>query len=229
MAMKAGQALREARLQRGLDLYEVHRVTKINVESLRAMEEDRWDDVPAPGPAALLEVYAQFLGLDHAALPTEPSVRQPRSGEHTRSILIAIGFAAVVGLIIGLVGLGPLGGSNGGGGDTVATGASAQSTTTTTPTATSPVSVEITTHALVWVCLVDQHGKPIIDGLNLVRDQTVGPYDGKAFNVTFGNGKVDMTVNGDPINVPPIAEPFGYRITPDGAVRLDPADQPSCT
>ena len=37
------------------------------------MEEDRWDDVPAPVPEALLEAYARFLGLDDQALVAEPS------------------------------------------------------------------------------------------------------------------------------------------------------------
>ena len=45
--MQVGQVLREARLQRGLDLYEVKRVTKISVPALRAMEEDRWESLPA--------------------------------------------------------------------------------------------------------------------------------------------------------------------------------------
>src|SRR6266545_2429286 len=138
--MQVGQVLREARLKRGLDLYEVKRVTKISVPALRAMEEDRWDQVPAPGSEALLEAYA-----------------------------------------------------------------------------------------LVWVCLVDQSGRPVINGLNLIRDQTVGPYDGKAFDVTFGNGKVDLTVNGQPVNVPPIAAPLAYRITPEGTTRLSPSDGPTCT
>ena len=62
--MQPGQVLREARLKRGLDLYEVKRVTKISVPALRAMEEDRWEDVPAPGAETLGEIYAQFLGLD---------------------------------------------------------------------------------------------------------------------------------------------------------------------
>ena len=224
--MQVGQVLREARLKRGLDLYEVKRVTKISVPALRAMEEDRWEEVPAPGAEALLEIYAQFLGLDEQSLLAEPATREPHHGEHTRSVLLAIGFAALVGLIIGLVGLGPLGGSGGGGGGTVTTGVAAQTTTTT---ASAPVSLQISTHALVWVCLVDQRGHPVINGLNLVRDQTVGPYEGKAFDVAFGNGKVDLIVNGQPVDVPNIAAPFGFRITPDGATRLAPADQPTCT
>jgi cytoskeleton protein RodZ len=224
--MQVGHALRDARLKRGLDLYEVRRVTKISIPALRAMEEDRWDEVPAPGGEALLEVYARFLGLDEQSLLAEPSKPEPDQGEHRRGVLLVIGFAAVVGLIIGLVGLGPLGGSGNGGGTGVTTGVVVQ-TTTTTPS--SPVSIEISTHALVWVCLVDERGRPVINGLNLVRDQTVGPYDGKAFEVAFGNGKLDLTVNGQPVDVPPIAAPFGYRITPDGATRLTPADRPTCS
>ena len=219
--MQPGQVLREARLKRGLDLYEVKRVTKISVPALRAMEEDRWEDVPAPGQEALREIYARFLGLDDEAFLAEPEGRQQHHGGHTRSVLLAIGFAAVVGVIIGIVGLGS------GGGDDEATSPAVitQTTATSNP---APVSIQISTHALVWVCLVDQSGRAVINGLDLVRDQTVGPYDGRAFRVAFGNGKVDLTVNGKAVDVPPIAAPFGYRITPGGATRLAPADQPTC-
>ena len=223
--MQVGQALREARLNRGLDLYEVQRVTGISVQSLRAMEEDRWEAIPASEREARLAAYADFLDVDQELHPPEQALREPR--EHTRGVLLVVGFAAVVGLVIGLVALGPLGGSGGGGGGTVNTGVAVQTTTTTTSAA--PVSVQITTHALVWVCLVDQRGRPVINGLELVRDRTVGPYEGKAFDVGFGNGKVDLTVNGEPVDVPNIAAPFGYRITPDGATRLAPSDQPTCT
>jgi transcriptional regulator with XRE-family HTH domain len=223
--MQVGQVLREARLQRGLDLYEVKRVTKISVSSLRAMEEDRWEDLPESEAEEQLTAYADFLGLDHLVLAEQPG-RDAGPSAHTRSVLLAVGFAALVGLIIGLVGLGPLGGSGGGGGGAVTTGVAVQTTTTT---ASAPVSIQISTHALVWVCLVDHRGHPVINGLNLVRDQTVGPYNGKAFEVAFGNGKLDLTVNGQPVDVPNIAAPFGYRITPDGATRLAPSEQPTCS
>jgi Helix-turn-helix domain len=217
--MDVGQALREARLRKGLDLYEVHRVTKISVEALRAMEEDRW--TPQSAGEGDLATYARFLGLDEDLAAEEPASRDRRSDGYVRGVLFTIAFCAVVGLIIGLVGLG------GGGGTKVTTRVAPQTTTTTAPT--SPVSVEITTHALVWVCLVDQRQRPVINGLNLVRDQTVGPYNGKEFDVTFGNGKLDLTVNGQPVDVPNIAAPFGYRITPDGATRLAASEGPSCT
>ncbi len=221
--MDPGQALREARLKRGLDLYEVHRVTKISVQSLRAMEEDRWEALSAAEAEHELAVYAAFLGLEEEQLHTSPgaeSHERRRSG----STLPLIGIAAAVVVIIGVAELL----SNGGGGGTQPTTPRLETRTPTT-TPSSPVSIEITTHALVWVCLVDQRGHPVINGLNLVRDQTVGPYNGNSFVVAFGNGKVDLTVNGKPVDVPDIAAPFGYRITPDGATRLAPSAEPSCT
>ena len=68
MTTKVGQVLREARLQRGIDLYEVQRVTKVRVQTLRAMEEDRWDAVPADEAEADLSAYARFLGVDEQEL-----------------------------------------------------------------------------------------------------------------------------------------------------------------
>src|SRR6266508_6069892 len=140
--MQVGQVLREARLKRGLDLYEVKRVTKISVPSLRAMEEDRWEEVPAPGAEVLLETYAEFLELDAQSLLAEPRSQQRHAGRPRRGVLLVIGFAAVVGLIIGLVAIGPLGGG-GGESSTEATnaGSAPQITTATTPSA--PVSVEL--------------------------------------------------------------------------------------
>ncbi len=241
MRMQVGQALRKARLQRGIDLYEVQRVTKVRVQTLRAMEEDRWDAVPAAEAEADLSAYARFLGVDESELieqykptvdadePAEavPGVIEPGGRAHTpgrtRVVLAVIGFAAVVGVIIGIFAVG--GSNNSGQGGIETTGGT---TTVTTPNP-SPVSVMFQTKKLVWVCLVDQRRRPVINAQNLLAGQTVGPYNGKSFEVTFGNGSVDLTVNGQPVDVPGIAAPLGYRITPDGATRLGPADDPTCT
>src|SRR5215207_7127443 len=72
MAPQIGQALREARTERGIELSEVERVTKIRIKFLRAMEEDRWEALPAPAYArGFLSTYARFLGLDDQALVDE--------------------------------------------------------------------------------------------------------------------------------------------------------------
>ncbi len=249
--MQVGQALRAARLNRGIDLYEVQRVTKIRIQDLRAMEEDRWEAVPESDAEEELSAYARFLDLDDRELleqfrhpgerekraePVSPGAikrgdREPHGDWRPRGLLLVLGVAALVGVIIGLAVVGPLGGSSDGGGGqggTEATNASSGARTTTT-TASSPVSVQFHPTAVVWVCLIDHRERPVINGENLAADQTVGPYDGKSFDVTFGNGSVQLTVNGEPVKVPPIAAPLGYRITPDGATRLAPSDEPTCT
>jgi hypothetical protein len=239
--------LREARLNRGIDLYEVQRVTGVRVQDLRAMEEDRWEAIPAGEAEQHLSTYAGFLGLDEQALLEEyshpgehaearvspgviaPGSSEPRLHWNRGGVLAVVGVAAVVGVIIGLAVVGPFGGSgNGGKGGTAATDASSAGQATTT-TASSPVSVQLHPTAVVWVCLVDMRERPVINGETLAADQTIGPYDGNGFDVTFGNGSVELTVNGERVKVPPISAPLGFRITQDGATRLAPADEPTCT
>jgi cytoskeletal protein RodZ len=226
----------------------VQRVTGVRVQDLRAMEEDRWEAVPPDEAEERLSTYAGFLGLDEQALLEEyshpgeqaearvsPGViaagsSEPRLHWNRRSVLAVVGVAALVGVIIGLVVVGPFGGSSNGGGQSgteASNASSAQSTATTT--AASPVSVQLHPTAVVWVCLVDMRQRPVINGENLAADQTIGPYDGKGFDVTFGNGSVELTVNGESVKVPPISAPLGFRITQDGATRLAPSDEPTCT
>src|SRR4030095_13037375 len=72
MATRIGQALREARLERGIELSEVERVTKIRVKFLRAMEEERWEELPEPVYArGFLSAYARYLDLDDGPLVEE--------------------------------------------------------------------------------------------------------------------------------------------------------------
>jgi cytoskeletal protein RodZ len=252
MAPQVGQALREARTERGVELSEVERVTKIRVKFLVAMEEDRWEELPAPAYArGFLSIYARYLGLDEGALlerykstvegadSTEPipyGVVQPGQLRHSGSgrpkkpiaILIA-GLVAVVALA--LVIAGSIGGSGNGGKAAKRQGEKAAgpaSTTTTASTPPSQVSVELRATADVWVCLVTDQGRPVVNSEILTADEVRGPFDSSAFDVTFGNGSVEMTVDGEEAKVPPLAEPLGYRITPSGVHRLDPSAQPTC-
>ena len=145
-------------------------------------------------------------------------------------LLTVVGFAAVVGLIVGLAIAGASGGSGSDASPAATDATQAGSTTNTVTTGSSyTASIEFDTKKLVWVCLVDQRRRPVIDGLNLVAHQAVGPYGAKAFDVSFGNGSIELAVNGEPVDVPAIAAPLAYRITPEGATRLSPAAGPSCT
>jgi hypothetical protein len=253
MAPRVGKKLREARIERGIELYEVERVTYIRVKFLRAMEEDRWEALPAPAYArGFLSTYARFLGLDDRALldqygrttegavraePIPPTVLQPGASAGRRPIkpvaILLTGLVAAV--VLGLVIVGSLGGSDNGGdpadrrGGTAAGSATTNTTTGETPGAqASVVSLELRSTGTVWVCLVDDEDRVPVNGETLTANEVRGPFDSRAFEVTLGNGSVEMTVDGEPTEIPPVAEPLGYQITPSGVRELDPSSQPTC-
>lgn len=248
-----GQVLKDARTRRGLDLNEAERVTKIRVKLLRAMEEDRWEDLPAPVYASsFLATYARFLGLEDEPLVEQYETMAREAGRAEtippgairaggirprhrplKPILLAVaGLLALI--LVGLVIVGSLGGSGGGGaGNAKSKGAAKQQpseapTTPTTPAAASEVSLKLRSTAAVWVCLVDSDDHALL-AETVPPGEKRGPFEARAFDVTFGNGSVEMTVDGEPASVPPLAEPLGYRITTAGVHRLDPALGPTCT
>ncbi len=140
--------------------------------------------------------------------------------------------------VVGLVIVGSIGGSDDSGGSdkggkarNQGSKAAGPSTPTTTTTSTAPageVSVELRATAPVWVCLVDDGGTPVVDSETLSADEARGPFSASGFDVTLGNGSVEMTVDGEPARIPQVAEPLGYRITPTGVRKLDPSSQPTC-
>jgi cytoskeleton protein RodZ len=264
MAPTIGEKLRDARTDRGVELAEVERATKIRLKFLEAMEGDRWEELPAPVYArGFLDIYARYLGLDQQAILDEysktveaeghepipesvikpGSLRQTRPVRRFRSIKLApvakVAAGVVVLVIIGLVIVGSIGGSDDGGGKgkekktrenaTKAPGPAARTTTATSTTPSGEVSVELRATATVWVCLVDESGTPLVDSETLIANETRGPFSADGFEVTLGNGSVDMTVDGEPAQIPAAAEPLVYRITPSGLRTLDSSSAPTCT
>jgi cytoskeleton protein RodZ len=255
VAPDVGQALREARARRGIDLDEVERITKIRVKYLRAMEEDRWEVLPGAAYAiGFLSTYARFLGLDDRALIEEyrrrhqpadtgapiPQEMLPKRGEARRSwltprtvVLIGLVAAAVLGVVVVLV----LSGDSGDDGRERNRAARPRegggaATTTPAPGATTAqpdrVSLTLRSTGTVWVCLIDDRDRRLVNGETLTAAETRGPFEARAFEVTFGNGSIGMELDDEPVDVPAVAEPIGYRITPRGASELDPSAQPTC-
>jgi cytoskeleton protein RodZ len=251
MAPRVGQALREARVQRGIALNDVERVTGIRVQYLRALEEERWDRLPGHAETRrVLSEYGRFLGLDEKVLVEdfEASRQRPRrprpiptgvvrgsgrSRERSRRpfVIAAAGVAAVIVLGVALV---AALGSGGGGDQNEAKSPSAtkkpggQQTTTST-TVANEVSVELRATADVWVCLSTVDGSLPVDGETLTAGEARGPFTGRSFEMTLGNGSIELIVDGDAVKVPPLAEPLGFRVTPGGAKRLSPGAGPSCS
>ena len=144
----------------------------------------------------------------------------------------AISVAAILGILLVL---GLMQGSedeNGGRGQTSAPGTTdAAETTPATAPAEPPtrVTLRLTATGTVWVCLVDDSGAPVIGGVTLVAGDEEGPFRAGAFDVTFGNGQVEMEANGDPVDIPAAAEPLGYRVTPEKTSELPEESRPTCT
>jgi cytoskeleton protein RodZ len=250
MAAGIGQLLRDTRTKRGIELDEVERVTKIRVKLLQALEEERWDDLPAPVYVrGFLATYARFLDLDDRALvdeyrrafepmgrpePIPPGLIRPGKRRGRRPIvpaaMLVAGLACIAALVLGLVALvGSLSGSDDDGDPAdQREGRAAGTTTEPTTERAGEVSVELHSTGAVWVCLVDDRDRALIDGETLPANDARGPFDGRAFDVTFGNGSVEMTVDGVPADIPPVAEPVGYRVSAGGVRELEPSEQPSC-
>jgi cytoskeleton protein RodZ len=108
-----GPSLREARIRRGIGLDRVEAATRIRTRYLEAIEDDRWDELPAEAYAkGFLRTYATYLELDpqqylaafrenrreieepiapHAERPYEP--RRPRA---PLFLGVALGLAGVL-------------------------------------------------------------------------------------------------------------------------------------
>jgi cytoskeleton protein RodZ len=119
-----GNSLREARLRKGLDFPELELGTKIRAKYLRALEDENFDQLPAPTYVkGFLRTYADYLGLDGQLYVDEYNVRyasgddvlerrirrgstQRRSGPRHRRFernvvwLALVGIAAVTALVI---------------------------------------------------------------------------------------------------------------------------------
>ena len=64
-----GERLIEAREQRGLSLEDAERDTRISRRYLQALEDERFDIIPAPVYArGFLRSYSQYLGVKTAPL-----------------------------------------------------------------------------------------------------------------------------------------------------------------
>src|SRR2546428_2250381 len=78
--VEIGNALRSVRERRGLELREVERETRIRERYLAALEEERFDVLPARAYAkGFLRVYADFLGLDGRLIVEEFNARFPEA------------------------------------------------------------------------------------------------------------------------------------------------------
>ena len=109
-----GGKLRTEREKRDLSLEEAHEATKITVQNISALEEDRFDSFPNKVYArAFLRDYANFLGLDSAELLTEyedqwspRTVQEVAPPKRQSNFLRLLGYALLIIIVAGALGAG---------------------------------------------------------------------------------------------------------------------------
>src|ERR671910_153093 len=74
--IEIGTTLRQAREKRGISLQQVEEATKIRARYLRDLENENFDVLPAVYVLGSLKTYAEYMGLDGAAIARELKLRQ---------------------------------------------------------------------------------------------------------------------------------------------------------
>ena len=106
---------------------------------------------------------------------------------------------------------------------------------TAPPTSQPPASgrgmaLSLTTTAELWVCLLDANGDPLVDGVVLPAGAEEGPFRSGSFTVSFGNGEVEMQIDGRESDIPESSSPLGYDVGRGGELSpLSEGERPTCT
>lgn len=249
-----GTILHEARNRRKIELSEVAAETRIRLRYLNAIENEEWDVLPGGVyTRGFIRTYASFLGLDGERLvedyrqgverwhraPAEPSrqvgpvgdggpSRRPSVPLAALAVLAVIAVAALAILAI------PDGGGSGNEGSSAPSSRQPKANREDAETRASlpkpGVAVKLTANAEVWVCVLNGSGEALVDGEILQAGAEAGPFRSGSFTVSFGNGEVEMQIDGREAEIPATSSPIGFAIAPSGDLtELAEAERPSCT
>jgi Helix-turn-helix domain len=247
---RVGATLREERQRQGIELGEIERTTKIRGRFLAAIEAEDWDVLPGDAYArGFVRTYADHLGLDGARLaaeappvPTPPVAAERAPRRRSRRVLtaaLALGLVALIG-VVGLIWDTGGGGSTAGPGRPAEVGGTLPRAAGTAPvesqrapdrvdTGRGPIELSLRTTAEVWVCLLDQGGRPLVEGIVLPGGAEEGPFRSGSFTVSLGNGEVAMRVDGKETEIPQSASPLGYQVGGGGELTpLPESERPTC-
>jgi cytoskeleton protein RodZ len=251
---RIGEELRQEREDRGIELEEVEAATGVRARFLRAIEEEDWEQLPGEFYArAFTRTYARYLGLDPAEfalehrpdhvgegeagprvepelVPRVPSARKSRPWLPIAGVLGAVLLLAIVVMVIAALSGGgstrSSSSSTGQRGEGRGAGTKHQPKPPPKPPGTS---LTLTATAEVWVCLLDGSGKPLIDGEILQPGSEAGPFSSHRYSMSFGNGSVELDVDGSPQPTPESSSPIGFAIDSHGNLSEIPeGERPEC-
>jgi cytoskeletal protein RodZ len=197
---------------------------------------------------ALVEEYR--LNYERPSEPPEPIVSSPRrvrvprgpsrpGGGPSRGYLALV---AIVGVVIVLLIVGLLSGGNKSG-STPSTSARTAATTAkheatrgsgarrangASTGAASIIALSLRATGTVYVCLIGEGGRKLINGQTLEAGARTPTFHAKRFELTLGNNAVALTIDGTPRAVPASSGAIGYTITKAGRKTLAPGHLPTC-
>lgn len=196
---------------------------------------------------ALVEEYR--LHYERPSEPPEPIVSSPRKvrvprgssagGGPSRGYLALVGIVCVV-IVLLIVGLLSDGGkSKSPAGTSTQTDTSAKHQAThdggthrasgTSTGTTSVVALSLRATGTVYICLIGENGKRLIDGQTLEAGTRTPTFHAKRFELTLGNNAVALAIDGTPRTVPASSGAIGYTITKAGRKTLAEGHLPTCT
>jgi hypothetical protein len=244
-----GETLREARMRQRLDIADVEARTKIRAKYLRALENEEFGMLPGPTfVKTFLRTYAEMLGLDPHVLveeyrahyegddelelqplgPTATPARERRRGPGLGPGSVALlALVAVLGVLLA-IGLASDDGGDGDGdaADTRETTAErTQAQTETEPPPPRRVRVRVEPGELTYICADRGPGTDVLFEQSTDTRQT---FRGRRIRMLLGRRGVSITMNGEPVEVPPGAEPIAFAFTPRGSREI-PSDTGPCT
>lgn len=252
MASRIGSDLRRARTRREIELSEVEAATRIRARFLAAIENEEWDALPGGVyTRGFIRTYASYLGMDGERIVDDyrrevegaasgPATHAPpgagdpvsRRDGGRRVGWIAVGAVALAaGVAIFAL---PQGDGEEAAGPAPAPRPSHDDASTPAPVTPvererASVSMRLLADAEVWVCALDDADRRLVDGQILQAGAEAGPFRSGSFTVSFGNGEVTMTIDGQPAQIPPSPSPIGYAIDAEGALtQLSESERPTC-
>jgi cytoskeleton protein RodZ len=254
-----GATLREARMRAHIDVSEIEAQTKIRAKYLRALENEEWSLLPGPVfVKSFLRTYAQALELDGKALVEEYRLHHERPSEGVLEPIVTTGpqqrgrsrsqparasrfYLSAVAVTAGVVLLLVVLLLTDGGSSPKKPKTAAVHTQTTakkvphhhhapgTGAAANEVTLSLHPSSAVFVCLIGDKGRKLIDNEELQAEQNTQTFRAHRFEVTLGDSSVTMVIDGHERTVEESSEPIGYSITKArGRHLLSSTQRPTC-
>jgi cytoskeleton protein RodZ len=97
------------------------------------------------------------------------------------------------------------------------------------PAAPKSVHLSLVPTGTVYVCLVNGHGRKLINGQQYSAGQKIPVQVARTLLLTLGTSSVTITANGTKVPIAPSSSPIGIRFTPGKHSSLDSGNQPQCS